>query len=83
MYVNIDSAMATEFDHGHVLKNLQFSLQTVRTYYSRGQHLCRFIGTKESVYIRKEFNSQRIGLGHKHGHRFIVLGHKYGRHDVM
>ena len=39
--------------------------------------------TKESVYIRKEFNSHRSGLGHKHGRRFIVLGHKYGRYDVM
>ena len=51
--------------------------------HSRGQHLCKFIETKESVYIRKEFNSHRTGLGHKHGRRFIVLGHKYGRHDVM
>ena len=80
VYVNIDSAMATEFGHDHVLQNLQFSLQTVRTCYSRGQHLCRFMGTKESVYIRKEFNSHRTGLGNKHGRRFIVLGHKYGRH---
>ena len=40
-------------------------------------------GTKESVYIRKEFNSHRTGLEHKHGCRFIVLGHKYGNHDVM
>ena len=45
--------------------------------------VCKFIGTKESVYIRKEFNSQRIGLGHQHGRRFIVLGHQYGRRDVM
>ena len=52
-------------------------------FHSRGQHLCKFIGTKESVYIRKEFNSHRTGLGHQHGRRFIVLGHKYGRHDVM
>ena len=50
---------------------------------SRGQHLCKFIGTKESVYLRKEFNSYRTGLGHKHGRRFIVLGRQYGRHDVM
>ena len=32
---------------------------------------------------KKEFNSHRTGLGHQHGRRFIVLGHKYGRHDVM
>ena len=40
-------------------------------------------GTKESVCIRKEFNSQRTGLGHQHGRRFIVLGHQYGPRDAM
>ena len=34
---------------------------------------------KESLYIRKDFNSDRTD---KHGHRFIVLN-KYDRHDVM
>ena len=43
-------------------------------FHSRGQHLCKFIKTKESVCIRKDFNSQRTGLGHQHGRRFIVLG---------
>ena len=52
-------------------------------FHSRGQHLCKFTGTKESVCIRKEFNSHRTGLGHQHGRHFIVLGHQYGRHDVM
>ena len=52
-------------------------------FHSRGQHLCKFIGTRESVCIRKEFNSHRTGLGHQHGRRFIVLGHQYGRRDVM
>ena len=42
----------------------------------------KFIGTKESDYIRKEFNSHRIVLGHRHGRPFSVLGHKYGDHDV-
>ena len=55
----------------------------IERFYSRGQHLCKFIGTKESVCIRKEFNSHRTGLGHQHGRRFIVLGHQYGRRDVM
>ena len=36
-------------------------------FHSRGQHLCKFIGTEESVYIRKEFNSHRTCLGPKHG----------------
>ena len=31
-------------------------------FHLRGQHLCKFIGTKESVCIKKEFNSHRTGL---------------------
>ena len=55
----------------------------IESFHSRGQHLSKFIRTKESVCIRKEFSSYRIGLGHQHGRRFIVLGHQYGRRDVM
>ena len=55
----------------------------IEWFHSRGQHLCKFIGTKGSVRKRKEFNSQRIVLGHQHGRRFIVLGHQYDRRDVM
>ena len=55
---------------------------TIECFHSRGQHLCKFIGTKESVCIRKELNSHRTGLGHQHGRRFIVLGHQYGCRDV-
>ena len=55
----------------------------IERFHSRGYHLCKFIGTKERVCIRKDFNSQRIGLGHQHGRRFIVLGHQYGGRDVM
>ena len=55
----------------------------IECFHSHDQHLCKFIETKESVCIRKEFNSQRTGLGHQHGRRFIVLGHQYGRRDVM
>ena len=43
----------------------------------------KFMGTKEIFYIRKEFNSHRIGLEHQHGRRFIVLENQYGRRDVM
>ena len=39
--------------------------------------------TWQRVCIRKEFNSYRNSLWHQHGSRFIVLGHKYGRRDVM
>ena len=38
----------------------------------RDQHLCKFIERKESVYIRKEFNSHTTGLGHKHGRRDVM-----------
>ena len=48
---------------------------SIERFHSRGQQPCKFIGTKESVCIRKEFNSHRTGLGHQHGRRFIVLGH--------
>ena len=33
--------------------------------------------------IRKEFNSHRTGLGHQHGHHFIILGHQYGHCDII
>ena len=62
---------------------VEISAKSIECFHSRGQHLRQFIGTKESAYIRKEFNSHRTGLGHKHGRPFIVLGHKYGCHDVM
>ena len=44
----------------------------IECFHSRGQHLCKFNETRESVSIKKEFNSHRIGLGHQHGRRFIV-----------
>ena len=34
--------------------------RTIERFHSLGQHLCRFIGTKERVYIKKEFNSTRL-----------------------
>ena len=55
----------------------------IESFHSRGQHRSKFIGTKESVCIRKEFNSHRTGLGHQHGRCFIVLGPQYGCRDVM
>ena len=44
-------------------------------FHSRGQHLCKFIGTKESVCIRKELSSHRIGLGHQYGRRDVMWKH--------
>ena len=67
----------------YFLKKKYVVAKSIECFHSRGQHLCKFIGTKENVCIRKELNSHRTGLGHQHGRRFIVLGHHYGRRDVM
>ena len=40
--------------------NRRFHL--IECFHSRGQHLCKFIGTKESICIREEFNSHKIGM---------------------
>ena len=51
---------------------------------SRGQHLCNFIGTKESVYRGEEFSQlPQDWLARQQGRGFIVLEHQYGRRDVM
>ena len=44
------------------------------------QHLCKFIGTRKSFYIRKEFNSHRIRLEHQYGRR-DVMGKRFSRSD--
>ena len=54
----------------------------IERFYSSGQ-LYKFIGTKGSVYIRKEFNSHRICLELQHGRHFIILEHQNERRDVM
>ena len=43
---------------------------------SCGQHLCKFISSKESIYVKIEF--QRIDSGHQHGRCFSDLEHQYG-----
>ena len=55
--------------------------QPIERFHSRDQRLWKFMGIKESVYIRKEINSERIGFEHQHGCRFVVLEHQYGRRD--
>ena len=45
--------------------------QDIERSHSCGQHQCKFIGAKDSVHIRKEFNSHRTGLGHQHGRRSL------------
>ena len=65
------------------VKYMRIFTDTIECFHSRGQHLCKFIGTKEIICMRKKLNSPRTGLGHQHGHRFFVLGHQYGHRDVM
>ena len=36
-----------------------------------------------SVYLRKEFSSDRTFLRHQNGRRFVVLKHQHGGHKVM
>ena len=48
---------------------------SIERFHSRDQHLRKFMGTKESVCLRKEINSHRTGLEHQHSRRFIVLEH--------
>ena len=55
----------------------------IERFHSHDQYLSKFIGTKGSIYIRKEFNSHRTGLENQHSRPFIVLEHQYGRRDVM
>ena len=47
-------------------------IEEIELFHSRGRHTCKFTETKESVYIRKEFNSHRTGLVHQHGSRLLA-----------
>ena len=51
-----------------------FLVVSIERIHSDVQQPCRFIGTKQSAYIRKELYSHRIGLVYQHGHG-IVLEH--------
>ena len=48
-------------------------LISIECFHLRGHHPCQFIGTKENFCIRKESNSHRIGLGHQHGRRDVII----------
>ena len=52
--------------------DLSVNIATDR-FLSRGLQLCKFLGTKESFYMRKQFNHHRPFLVHKHDRRSIVL----------
>ena len=47
----------------------------IECFHSRGQHLCKFMRTKESISMKKGYNSQRIGLGHQYGRRDVMWKH--------
>ena len=56
--------------------------QIIERFQSRGQHLCKSNGPKESVYTGKEFSSPKTALEHQHGRCFFVFENQYGRNDV-
>ena len=58
--------------------------QSIECFHSRGQHLCKFIGTKESVCIKKR-SSTPTGLSWYTNMVAVSLfwEHQYGRRDVM
>ena len=56
---------------------------TIERFHTRGQHLCKFILTKESIQIRKSSTPTGFVSKTKHGHRFIVLGHQNCCRNVM
>ena len=47
----------------------------IESFHAHGQLACKFIGTKERVYIRTEFSSQRTDLRHQNGFRQIIWKH--------
>ena len=49
-------------------------LKGIKRFHSRDQQLCKFIGTKGSVYIRKEINSNRYWFGTLTWPPFYCLG---------
>ena len=49
-------------------------IEEIERFHSRGRHTGKFIETKESVYVGKEFNSHRTALVHQHGRRLICFG---------
>ena len=60
------------YENGRFRGRSQNGGASIECFHSRGQHLCKFIRTKESICIRKEYNSQRIGLGHQYGRRDVM-----------
>ena len=56
----------------------------IEGFHSRGQYLCKFMGTNKSVYKEKK-SSNPTGLvwNANMAAVFIVLGQQYGRPDVI
>ena len=66
-----------------MILTLMNTILSIVGFHSRDQQPCFSTKTKENVCIIIEFNSQRIGSGHKYGRRAFVYGHKHGGCDVM
>ena len=61
----------------------EMQLRYLKSIHSHVQQPCKFIGTKENDYIRKELNFHCIGLVNQYTRRFLVLEHQYGCHYVI
>ena len=48
--------------------------KVIELFHQVASSYAKFIGTNEWFYTGNRFNSYKIGLGHKHGCRFTVLG---------
>ena len=47
------------------MKQIRARIEVIERLRTPGQQLCKFIGTRGSVNVRKESNSYRIGSGHQ------------------
>ena len=60
--MNLPQVDATNPSSFTVLECQRRAIPTFRYTHSRGRQLCKFLGTKGSFYLRKEFNPHRIFL---------------------
>ena len=73
VWIAIDRCVAMVFPIKLGLVFIKMRTKAVQRFHSIGQHTCKFMRTKISVYIGKYFNSHRIGLVHQHGRRVSLF----------
>ena len=72
--IRLEAKFAKSYDdqnHCYVVISFEFWLrQSIFTHVT--SIYANLFGTKESFYVRKKFNSDRIGLGHQHGGCYVI-----------